>query len=363
MTHIDLENIEGNIAIFSDIHFGKSKDSLIKLRTSANYMEWFMEQCEKQDVKLVIFGGDWFDNRISINVSTLNVAYEYLKKLAEKYPLIIIVGNHDTTLKRTNKINSLAPFNQIANIKVVDELTVLNNKILLAPWNVDIKNIKEQFEFVVGHFEFNGAMTPGLCTINSPYNISDLAVLSPLIFSGHYHIHKIYPYGDSTLITVGNTFEQDWGDYENEKGFYIYNTTTHIYNFVKNTISPIHIKYYWSRLKSGSQKLLETEIKGNYIKLIVDEKFTYDEVMKLSNEINQLAPLRNCELDFIFSISNELNKMDFSSDGEDIKMTKFEYIKKFITKLDEKLFDDINKDKLTEMAQQYYEQSTIKPNE
>ena len=347
-------------ALFSDIHFGKTKDSIIKLRTSVDFIKWFLERCEENKVDAVIFGGDWFDNRSNISVATLNIAYDYLKKIAIKYPVFMIVGNHDSTLKNTIKVNSLNQFNEIPNVTIIDEPTIVQSsagrEILLCPWDTNISVIDKMYDCVIGHFEFAGAETAGLnIQESSNVTINDLTKNVPLVFSGHFHIRKEYAYGDRKLITIGSPFELDWGDYGNKKGIYFYDSPTRTYTFIENIISPCHVKIHWSLIQKDPNIICEGIVKNNYVRLIVDEKFKYSDLLKTQDKINQLNPIRCCDTEFMFSGSNEdLDSIDINSDIE-IKMTNLDYIKKFISKMEDRYFDvDVSKEKLSEMATQYY---------
>ena len=115
-----------NFAIFSDIHFGKSKDDSVKNETAVKYIKWFVDHCQSE-TDAVIFCGDWFDNRNSLSIETINIAYDCLKKIASEFPIYMILGNHDTNLKSTNEVNSIRPFSDIKNITLIDnEVTILN---------------------------------------------------------------------------------------------------------------------------------------------------------------------------------------------------------------------------------------------
>ena len=56
----------------SDIHFGKSNNSQIKNQDCLDFIKFTCDYVkEHKEVDEIIFLGDWFDNRDSINVSTL----------------------------------------------------------------------------------------------------------------------------------------------------------------------------------------------------------------------------------------------------------------------------------------------------
>lgn len=353
----DISNTK-KIAIFSDIHFGKTRDSIIKLNTSIAFVDWFIDKCKENSIDLVIVAGDIFDNRNAISIITHDIVYLCIKKIAEQFPVFIIVGNHDTTLKATTDINSLKHFDEIYNVKIIEkthELEINGRSILMFPWNGQFVEDKT-YDFMFGHFEFNGAAMVGCTFENAALSMQELVRRSSLVFSGHFHIRKEYPQETGKIITIGSPFELDWGDIDNTKGFYILDISNRTYEFVENTISPKHYKYYWSKLKNKTQVLSKKEIEGNYIKIVIDDEYNFETIVKLMEEINLRKPLKPCESEFIYSYNNNLLETELQNDIE-IHMTKFEYVKKFIDLMPDELFKanpDITKEKLAEMAYQYY---------
>jgi len=359
MKQIKLDFVK-RIAIFSDIHWGKSKDNIGKLSSTIEYLNWFIDKCKINNVDIVIFGGDWFDNRNSISITTMNIAYKSLEKLAKVFPTYIIVGNHDTTLKNTSKIHSLISFNLMNNVNIIDEMTELqlnNCRVLLSPWNTDFKSYGTS-DILIGHFEFNGGiiMAGQNKTTDFKYGINDLCAIAPLVYSGHFHIHKEYPYNDRKVVSVGSTIELDWGDYNNEKGFYIYDTITRVSEFIKNDISPVHVKYYYSKIKDSYEtSIVKKDVKHNYIKIIVDQDFNYNHVLKIVNYVNSFKPIKNCEIDFMFNILDKTQSIDFSNvEDSEINMTKFDYIKTYIAKMKDDMFENISREVLIEKSQKYF---------
>ncbi len=150
--------------------------------------------------------------------------------------------------------------------------------------------------------------------------------------------------------------ELDWGDYSNEKGFYIYDTITRITEYIKNDISPIHIKYYYSKIKNSYlTDIIEKEVKKNYIKIIIDQAFNYDHVLKIMTYVNSFNPIKTCEIDFMFNILDKTQNINFLDiDNSEIKMTKFDYIKTYISKMEEGIFENISKDTLINKAEKYF---------
>ena len=66
----------------------------------------FVMFAKQRNVDAVLFGGDYFDSRSSIDVKkTMNIATESLYMLAnEGFPVSMILGNHDLYLRDSTSI-------------------------------------------------------------------------------------------------------------------------------------------------------------------------------------------------------------------------------------------------------------------
>ena len=366
-----IEREFSNIGLFSDIHFGKSRDSALKLELCSNFVKWLAEDIKEREIDALVFGGDWFDNRNSISVMTINHAYDSLKLLAKECPVFLIVGNHDSTLKTGLSINSLRQFNDIPNVHIVETETLLklpSCNIMMCPWE-RLKSIqglssKDRPDVLVGHFEFNGASLFNHVFDSSDVEIDDISEVSPLVFAGHFHVRKEYSTKGGKIITIGSPFELDWGDINNHKGYYSLDCKTKNYTFVRNTKSPIHIKIYMSKAKADIDSLETYDITGNYVKLLIDEKFEYDDLSKVIEKINSFNPLRTCFIEYLYTINFKTATTDESkmliSKRHSIEMSMLDYVKKYIESMDAALFDDIPRERIATIAETYFKDSEKK---
>lgn len=346
------------IAIFSDIHWGKSRDAEVKIATNIQFMEKFTDFVAERNIKHVIFGGDWFDNRNYISVKTQNRAYDCLKKLADIAKVYMIIGNHDAYFKESIDVNSIRTYADMKNIIPIEELTEIQflpseKTGLMCPWSAfNLDEVTKKYDTMFGHFEFNGAILRG-AVHHGGVSMQTLTETAPLVFSGHFHIRKEYPQRSGKLLTIGSPCELDWGDADNVKGFYTLNTKTLEYTFHENDFSPRHIKIYWSKLKKKQESL--KNIKGNYIKLVIDEEYKFDKIMKVLNLINLKRPIKPGQTDFIYNnnFSNILDQFDTDTDEKITTLSKLDYIKKFIDHADDSL-EDLDKGVLLGMVNEYY---------
>jgi DNA repair exonuclease SbcCD nuclease subunit len=325
------------VLLFSDIHWGKSKDSDIKLEITNEFIDWIIFFCKERNIKDIFFLGDWFDNRTSISVKTFNSSYEALKKISSNGLRIYkLVGNHDCYFKDSCELNSIKPFSDIPGVTTINELTKVHfsksNKYgLFAPWGKFNNNTTEKFDIVFAHLSFIGAQLNSSSIEQVGYNPETLFNICPKIITGHLHINKEYSFKNGLIKSIGCPFELDWGDYENEKGIYVLDTNTLDLSFIKNTLNPIHVKLFWSRIKAKIEDI--SKIRGNFVKFIVDEEYKYDQIIKVIAFINAKKPIKNCDVEYVFNtkFSNDLINEDEESTNA-VHMTKQQYMNKFLEK-------------------------------
>ena len=123
---------------------GVNKDSQYRLKETEKCIDWIIKSFKSAEVDYIIFCGDLFDSRFSINVQTLNAAINSVLNLAYNFEKVfLIVGNHDTFYKNVNTVNSikfLEKLTQTENLIIIDEdpyFLMIQNKILgLFPWRI-----------------------------------------------------------------------------------------------------------------------------------------------------------------------------------------------------------------------------------
>ena len=95
------------IALITDQHLDGRKGSLAFWNYFQKfYDEIFFPTLEKEGIRTIIDLGDTFDNRKSMDYNTFNrVDTNYFQRLKD-YQVHMILGNHCTYYKNTNKINS-----------------------------------------------------------------------------------------------------------------------------------------------------------------------------------------------------------------------------------------------------------------
>jgi len=362
---------EEKIAVFTDIHWGKSRDSMLKLKLAKDFVDYFVLESKARGANIALFLGDWFDNRSSLNVLTLNYAKDAVEKLSKSFDkVIMVVGNHDTYFRERSEINSVEQYESVDNVVVVKEPSILRFKhskkdMLLCPWHWEKTHIvtDEQPDYAAGHFEVNGVYLAGSTVFtnsNAPDTNSIASIAKEMVLSGHFHIRKEYPCKNGKLMMVGSPLQLDWGDYGNDKGFYILEPTGSSLEFIQNTKSPVYVKFSWKQLCDGTQKINPERVSGNFVKLVIDDKYEYKNIAQLTDAIKKLNPL-SFEEDFIFTIGGKLMLEEGDCDGltdrGGLKYTHLDYCVKYVEKMskEEGMIDGVNRQELIDMLRQYYD--------
>jgi DNA repair exonuclease SbcCD ATPase subunit len=359
MNKFDLSTTK--FAILSDIHWGISNNSDIKNDILVKYIDWYIDLLKKHKINTVLFLGDWFDSRTTLSVKTINVVLQICKKFEKnKIKMFLIVGNHDIYYKDTLEINSLNIFNEFKNITVLKEPAHLRNEkvdksLYLFPWNT-FSTEYGKCDLMLGHFNFQGAKMVG--TVNTTgETIETLLKVAPQIFSGHFHLRNTYTRKGGELITVGNPVQQTWGDFDNQKGVYIYDLKTMSYEFIENDISPTYQRIYFSKFKKKLEDL--KNVRGNFVEFVVDEKVKIEVIMKIKKAIESSRPITHCLVDYVFNKKKlELKDMKFDENSDILNMSKYEYMIKYINENEKELKElGIKLSTLQTMLKEYYEQS------
>ena len=268
------------IAIITDQHLDGRKGSLPFWNYWQKfYDEIFFPTLEKEGITTVFDLGDTFDNRKSVDFNTLNrIKYNYFDRL-KKYEVHMLLGNHCTYYKNTNKINSPELLlENYSNIKIYTEpetIFIGGKEFLMMPWiNSENKEectklIKKGGEIMCSHMEVDGfEVTPGM-HFEGGFSVSDFKNFNR-VWSGHFH-HRSKR---GNVQYLGNPYQMFWNDYKSSRGFHIYDTETDRLRFYKNPFE-IFEKIVYDDANHDYNKLNVSSYKDKFIKIIVDEKRNY----------------------------------------------------------------------------------------
>ena len=269
------------IAIITDQHLDGRKGNLAFWNYFQKfYDEIFFPTLEKEGVKVVFDLGDTFDNRKSMDFNTFHrVRENYFERLRD-YEVHMLLGNHCTYYKNTNRINSpellLEQYNNIRIYSEPKEILMGKKVFLMLPW-INKENQEDVFsrletseaDICCGHLELTGfEVTPGMKMDHG---------MDPQLFhrfkrvwSGHYH-HKSKK---GNVQYLGNPYQMYWNDYKDRRGFHIYDTESDKLKFVANPYE-IFDKIFYDDTSVDYNKQDVSDYKDKFIKIVVNEKRDY----------------------------------------------------------------------------------------
>jgi DNA repair exonuclease SbcCD nuclease subunit len=271
------------VAIITDQHFGARNDSIAFLDFFQKFYDnTFFPALELHGITTVLILGDTFDRRKYVNFYSLQRAKEmFFDKLeAMGISVHMLAGNHDTYYKNTNDVNSPdLLLKEYLNINVIDspkDIIIDDTKICMVPWicaenytdSINTINSTEA-EICMGHFEIAGfSMYRGM---ESHDGFSkEIFNKFDLVFSGHYH-HRS---NDKHIYYLGNPYELTWQDFNDPRGFHLFDLSTRELEFISNPYT------MFTRLEYDDKEvqpidLDALDLTGKYVKLIVVNKIDY----------------------------------------------------------------------------------------
>ncbi len=266
------------IAIITDTHFGARNDN----QNFSDYFykfynELFFPTLEERGITTCIHMGDVMDRRKYVSYKT---ATDFRQKFLERFQqlsidLHMIIGNHDTYYKNTSEVNSMQELGNVGTVYTDPKVVEFDGlPIVLMPW-INANNYDKSMDILktanadilMGHLEINGfAMNAGQMLCEGSWDRSEFKRFET-VFSGHFH-HKN---DDGHIFYLGTPYEIYWSDYNDPKGFHIYDTETRELERVINPYT-IYQKIYYDDTENDYSKHDVTKYKDHYVKLIVVNK-------------------------------------------------------------------------------------------
>lgn len=346
------------VAVITDQHFGARNDSSHFLDFYEKfYRDTFFPKVKEEGIQAVLMLGDTFDRRKYMNFYTLKRAKEmFFEPLAQLgIQVYILAGNHDTYFKNTNDVNSvnLLLGEYGASFHIIDspeEVYVGPHKLCMMPWicpeNYDESMVmlaKTDAKYCFGHFEIAGfAMYRGMPSEEG----LDRGIFRKFsrTFSGHYH-HKSNADG---IYYLGNPYELTWQDYNDPRGFHIFDLDNDELTFVRNPNSMFYRIMYDDREESITD-ITNKDLTGytnTYVKVVVINKtnpYLFDRFM---NNLYNVNPVD-------ITIAEDFSEMTEGVDDDMVDQAEdtLTILNKYIDNVTE---DNINKDRLKTLMKELY---------
>lgn len=345
------------LAILGDTHIGARNDSQIfHNHFEEFYNNTFFPYLEEHNVKHVLQLGDLFDRRKYINFQSLKRGKEYLLDRLDNYTTWVLVGNHDTYYKNTNEVNSLELLLQgYKNINIINdpqEIDLDGIKMLIIPWICEENNNKinqtiqnSDATIVAGHFEISGfEMHKG--AVNEDGIDPDFFKNYELVISGHFHHKSTH----RNISYLGTPYEMTWSDFDDPKGFHIFNTEDRSLTFIENPSKMFYkVQYNDAGEPADYYKKFEVDqYAGKIVKVIVSSK---DNPICFDKFIERIEKVGVADLQVV---DDHLN-LDLEGDEEIINEAEdtITILKKYITQIDV----PVDKKNLNNLMQELYQEA------
>lgn len=241
------------VLIIGDTHWGVRNDSPVFLDYFKRSVDEFLiPHIKENEIKHIIHLGDLVDRRKYINVLTHSkLRTDFLEPLNELCNVHIIAGNHDEYFKDTYKVNALEEFvgGRYDNIKVYStpqEIEIDGCTFFLLPWITKF-NEKESYEAIentkaticCAHLELDGfEMQKGMLSDHG-WNHQIFRRFDS-VFTGHYH-HRS---SRDNIHYIGAFCEHIWSDYNDPRGFVVFDTESRDTVFHRNPFRIFHMVAY-----------------------------------------------------------------------------------------------------------------------
>lgn len=302
--------------MFGDAHYGARSNSQEHLEDSLEYTDWFIDLAIKEKATHIGFLGDFYENRNSLNIRSLNAGTEACRRLnALGIPVYFLVGNHDLYHRNSRKIFSTDPYKDLENFIVVNEPMELAPNMFASPFlfREEYPELAEQinsYKYVLGHFEFRNFVVTGATRTLDHGPDADAFSGPKYIFTGHFHKRQT----NKNIVYIGNPFPTNYGDaWDNERGaclLEINEDGTDEVSFFNYEKAPLFYKVNLSQVLAGE---LTFAPKGR-VRCILDADVSYSDVQSLREEMIKTFSLRE------FSVEEDLqSKQDILLSGVELE--------------------------------------------
>ena len=333
------------VAIITDQHFGARNDSIAFLDFFEKFYDnTFFPALDANAIDTVLVLGDTFDRRKYVNFYALDRAKKMFFDKLEEHGIRVhmLAGNHDTYYKNTNEVNSpdllLVEYGNIDVISKPETIVIDGTSICMMPW-ICPENYQESLDHItntkaeicMGHFEIAGfAMHRGMESNDGL--AKETFQKFDLVFSGHYH-HRS---SDKHIHYLGNPYELTWQDYNDPRGFHLFDLDTRELEFICNPYRMFErLEYNDKEQEPIDLDLIELEQK--YVKLVVVNKtdfYKFDKfIQKLYNKgcheikiIEDMSEFQDGEIgeeinleDTLSVLSHYVDSIETDVDKEQIK--------------------------------------------
>jgi len=298
-------------AWIGDLHLGVRSSNHHFLEFQAQWLEWMFDQLIEQGIARVVFVGDLFDVRKTLHGRVYEFLITKLLPMMENYrdqmkakgvdvEIMAITGNHDITLRESNRISWVELLDRLSGglVKSYREAELYVSpvdgvKIAMLPW-INDENREASLEFlrtvdanvVVGHLELAGF--PMYSGVMSEHGMeSSIFDRFDLVLTGHYHTRS----RRRNIGYIGAPYHLTWADYVDgaNRGFTVldHDTMEETENNNPEWMTMFSVVEYDPKADYTDDSLLDA-FKGTIMKVLINEHGTPAHMKKFLAAINKL---------------------------------------------------------------------------
>ena len=295
----------------TDLHFGKKNNNKQHNEWCIEFINWTISRAKENDIKTLIFLGDYSHNRNSVNISTLNYAHKGLKLLNDNFDnVIMLLGNHDLFFRDRLDMHSIPYAKEFPNIMLIEEITTIEDYCFI-PWLIgdEWKQIPEiTSPYIFCHAEI------AKFKLNSAIEMPDHGGLKAehfknqqLVFSGHFHKRQ----RKGNILYIGNAFPHDFSDAgDDNRGIMLW-TKNEPPMFEQWPNAPKYRNLLLTEVLANPSGLLDDR---TFAKVTIDADINYEDEAFIRELIEK--QLKVMEVNFIRSRNGNIET--YEMDDEDI---------------------------------------------
>ena len=273
------------IAMVTDTHAGVRNDNPAFQLYQKRCWEWFFEYIDNHHIRNIIHLGDVYDRRKYVNfMSAKRLREDFFDPLDERGIVAhMIVGNHDMYYKDTHEVNALdevisGRYDEVFVHSTPEVIRIDGTDIQLIPWITESNKqqaidaiTKPKASILMGHLELQGfTMHKGQISDHGmDRNVFDKF---DKVYSGHYHHRSTI----GNISYIGAFGEYTWADYNDPRGFSVFDTETSVLEFIQSPYRMFRIVKYDDvadpNIVEKIQKTDFSKFKDCYIKLVAVNK-------------------------------------------------------------------------------------------
>lgn len=329
--------------VLGDTHWGCRNDLPLFYKHFEVFYDSLIEYAVSNQITDIFQLGDLFDRRKFINFRTLSeskrILFDRLKDHGIR--LHVLVGNHDIHMRESLEINSpslvLKEYDNIIVYSHPQSIQVDNTAIDIIPWICEDNNdevhkfIKDsKSDLCFGHFEI---ATFAMYRTDHEEDGLPVSMFEKYerVCSGHYHTRS----SRHNITYVGTPYEMTWQDYNDPKGFHVFDTQTRELTFHENP-NQIFVRLEYDDTQQLTD-LNKYNLDGCFVKVVVVNKtdlYKFDNFMKTVYSrgcydvkiVEDLSEFSNGEIDEDINLedtldvlSNYIDSIETSVDKEKVK--------------------------------------------